>query len=326
MTDCYNMIADTEELKWFFDHIIKKPSIVESYTMVFVCRHKKLTDQEKEDLGLTRSVAEFLSVQTLRPAKFKDGLELEDLDEKFTYERFERLVRRFNVDKMAYTTAKGYPLPERSLAVIFYVNPCNDIKVYNMVNEKMEDAKTAIAVAMLNGKGIVDCAASYQTFGNIEDHIKHCRAQAKGSRYWMDFDIDVPAWFKDGKYYGMVLDKLQSRFGKGNYAVVDTGGGYHILVNTNSIRRNPHEFCKEVTEIYELGLSEGNPEYFDKKFLDENGCLKLEYEKDYKDPKKRKALIKFEAEINDSQIPGLPLPGTYQYGRPVRIINKEDFK
>ena len=35
---------------------------------------------------------------------------------------------------------------------------------------------------------------------------------------------------------------------------------------------------------------------------------------------------KFECIVNDSQIPGLPLPGTYQYGRKVRVLNKEDFE
>ena len=39
-----------------------------------------------------------------------------------------------------------------------------------------------------------------------------------------------------------------------------------------------------------------------------------------------KGNVKFEAIVNDSQIPGLPLPGTYQYGRPVTVINKEDFE
>ena len=35
---------------------------------------------------------------------------------------------------------------------------------------------------------------------------------------------------------------------------------------------------------------------------------------------------KFECIVNDSQIPGLPLPGTYQYGRPVTVLNKDDFE
>ena len=39
-----------------------------------------------------------------------------------------------------------------------------------------------------------------------------------------------------------------------------------------------------------------------------------------------KGNCKFECIVNDSQIPGIPLPGTYQYGRPVTVLNKEDFE
>ena len=35
---------------------------------------------------------------------------------------------------------------------------------------------------------------------------------------------------------------------------------------------------------------------------------------------------KFECVVNDSQIPGVPLPGTYQYNRPVTVLNKEEFE
>ena len=39
-----------------------------------------------------------------------------------------------------------------------------------------------------------------------------------------------------------------------------------------------------------------------------------------------KGICKFECIVNDSQIPGLPLPGTYQYGKKVTVLNKEDFE
>ena len=38
-----------------------------------------------------------------------------------------------------------------------------------------------------------------------------------------------------------------------------------------------------------------------------------------------KGNCKFECIVNDSQIPGIPLPGTFQYGRPVTVLNKDDF-
>jgi hypothetical protein len=54
--------------------------------------------------------------------------------------------------------------------------------------------------------------------------------------------------------------------------------------------------------LYHKGIQDGCMPYYDDKGKD-----------------------KFECIVNDSQIPGIPLPGTYQYGRPIKIINKEDF-
>ena len=41
--EMYRMIADINELRWFFEHVIQKPLVNESYSMVFVSRHKKLS-------------------------------------------------------------------------------------------------------------------------------------------------------------------------------------------------------------------------------------------------------------------------------------------
>ena len=314
--DCYQMIADEKELKWFFDHVIQKPQVNESYSAVFVSRHKKLTKEEQETIGLTRKEAEFLATQTFRLAGFKDALNIDE-ENSWTFDRFLQRLKRFNVDKGAYTTSKGGPIPSKTLAVIFYVNPCDDIKVCREFFNQYLDVNQSISKAMLGGKTTVDNLHSYQWFGNAENNLKHLKANQKGTRYWLDYDIDVPAWFKqmplkkDGKvayytttvYYNKLLEELTKRFGKGNYVIVDTSGGYHILVRTSVIKANPHDFCKEVEAIYKSGLHFGEEPYLDEKGTD-----------------------KFECIVNDSQIPGLPLPGTYQYGRPVTVLNKEDFE
>lgn len=321
---CYNMIASVEELKWFFDHVIQKPQVNESYSAVFVSRHKKLTKEEQETIGLTRKESEFLATQTFRLGKFKDALSIDE-DNNWTFDNFLKRIRRFNVDKYAYTTALGEPIPEKTLAIIFYVNPCDDIKVCREFVNQYADVTQSIAKAMLGGKTTIDNLQSYQWFGNAENNLKHLKANQKGSKYWCDFDIDVPDWFKEknnnsgnfyfdsvrnktyhrkySSYYYSMIDKLDERFGRCNYIIISTSGGYHILVRTNSIRSNPHDFCKEVEAIYKQGIADGNPEYLDEK----GNC-------------------KFECIVNDSQIPGIPLPGTYQYGRPVTVLNKEDFE
>lgn len=315
LKEVYDVVADTAELKWFFDHVIQKPQINESYTAVFVSRHKKLTKEEQEDIGLTRKEAEFLAVETFRLGHFKDALYQNE--NSWTFDSFLKHLRRLEVNKDAYTTSKGLPLPTKTLATIFYVNPCDNIKVCREFFNQYLDVTQSISKAMLNSKTTVDNLQSYQWFDNAENNLKHLRANQKGTRHYLDFDIDVPKWFKEGKvfnpftntqetgiYLKQLRELLESWFSKGNYVIVDTSGGYHVLVKTSAIKKNPHDFCKDVEDIYKLGISrDGNEPY-----LDEKG------------------VCKFECIVNDSQIPGLPLPGTYQYGKKVTVLNKEDFE
>lgn len=340
LKEVYDVVADTTELKWFFDHVIQKPQINESYTAVFVSRHKKLTKEEQEDIGLARKESEFLAVETFRLRHFKDALYQDE--NNWTFERFLKHLRRLEVNKEAYTTNKGLPLPTKTLATIFYVNPCDNIKVCREFFNQYLDVTQSISKAMLNGKTTVDNLQSYQWFDNAESNLKHLRANQKGTRYWLDFDLDVPKWFKENvmseytyanasKFISLKiyeswvaeLSKIQNRsciqdvsyveglramlnitYGKGNYVIVDTSGGYHILVKTSAIKANPHDFCRAVESIYRLGVIAAGEE----SYLDEKGNSK------------------FECIVNDSQIPGLPLPGTYQYNRKVTVLNKEDFE
>ena len=299
--EMYKVVASEEELKWFFDHVIQKPQVNESYSMVFVCRHKKLTKEEKESLGMASNETEFLATQTLRLAKFKEKSKI-DNESSWTFNKFLQHVKRFEVNKEAYLTTEGKPLPDKALVTIFYVNPCDDIKVARRLIQKLDETSDAIIKAMLNGKTTEDNLQSYQAYGNIESTVKHLKANCKGSNYWLDYDIDVPSWFKE-KYYEEMIKIFNKWYGKGFYVVIETGGGYHVLVRVHRIMFDPHKLCKDLSVVYEEGLANGEAPYLDDK-----------------------GVCKFECVVNDSQIPGLPLPGTYQYGRPVKVLNKEDFE
>ena len=234
----YQMIADENELRWFFDHVIQRPQVNESYSAVFVSRHKKLTDEEAKTFGITRKEGEFLATQTFRMRNIKDASRADDPN-LWTFEQFLQRLKRFNVDKGAYTTGTGQSIPSKTLAVIFYVNPGDDMKVCRAFVDEYMTVSEAITKAMLNGKTTAENYQSYQWFGNAESTIKHLKANKKGSRYWMDFDIDVPKWFRtnDKKvmkhpgfqfrdrgvcsivttYYGAMIHELENRFGKGEY-------------------------------------------------------------------------------------------------------------
>lgn len=365
----YQMIADVDELKWFFDHVMTRPRPNESYSAVFVSRHKKLTKEEQKVVGLTRRESEFLATQT-----FRSGYDMENKCETWTFESFLKCLKRFNVDAGAYTTALGEPIPDKTLAVIFYVNPCDDMAVVDSIMKQADDVKTGISKAMLGGKELADNVESFRFFGNFENSVKHLKAHCKGATYWMDFDLDVPAWFKedhtytvtgddgneesvDVSYYRLLKELLDNYFGRGAYVIVDTSGGYHILVRTVAIRGNPNDFCLAAKELYETGVAFGEDEY-----IDENGNVKFEcvitasnrkFDPE-QDEEAKAAVEKLEALVesgsisqrefkvirrglydslkvqkeksNKSSIPGIPLPGTYQYNRPVTVLNKEDFE
>ena len=386
---CYNMIADVDELKWFFDHVIYKPQVNESYSAVFVSRHKKLTKEEQATYGLTRKESEFLSTVT-----FKNSYITEKKEDEWTFDKFLKTLRKFNVDKYAYTTSLGQPIPEKTLAVVFYVNPCDDVTVADELATQIQVTKTALSKALLGGKTYQDCREIYRTFSNLENNLKHLKAHCKGSGYWMDFDVDVPKWFKYdewtwnnkfidfarahsgetdlynkyvseyldkhkvevGYYYKKLCQLFTNTFGKGNYVIVDTSGGYHILVRTSAIKSNPHDICKKVTSIYSEGIANGEEPYLDEKGNCKFECVitasnqKFDPETDEECKTAVKKLEDLEAQgaitqrefkvmrrgLYDSlktakenyrtSIPGIPLPGTFQYNRPVTVLNKEDFE
>ena len=89
----YQMIADENELHWFFDHVIQKPKVNESYSAVFVSRHKKLTDEELKTFGLTRKEGEFLATVTFKMRNIKDASRKDDPG-LWTFEQFLSRVKR----------------------------------------------------------------------------------------------------------------------------------------------------------------------------------------------------------------------------------------
>jgi hypothetical protein len=308
MMESYNFIADEHELEWFFNHALFPLKINESYSMILVSRHKKMTEEEKKKFAMSRKQSEFLQTEILRRPKLS-GVEVKKLGENnITFRRFLRTVARFNVDKRAYVTADNTPVMEKTMAILIYINPCDDMKVVDMVMDKVNDYKSGFAKAVLNGKVYSDCESSFQAYGNLSDQVNHAKAVCKGTVYWMDFDIDVPPEFKTEKY-NELHTYLISLLGKGNFIFVDTSGGYHLLVRNTSIHFNPHIICDKIKEL----IKGYNYDKFEVNLTgSETGGKDNDDNTIDKKPK-------------EPSIPGIPLPGTYQYARPVTVANKEDF-
>ena len=277
MTEHYKLISDMNELKWYFDHIIAKPNYDEAYAFCMSSRHKKLTQEEREELGQS-SDDEMLDPQVVFPGR----------NGEWDFFRWAKGIMKYEVPKLAYTTRKGKPFLEKTLVVYSTPNPSDERGV-------VKDLKQYIAV---HEQELVDSAIKGSRTGVNESLYKLCHSLIKfkrlqfdhtGSRNWVDFDLDLNDEGKKRRLeiYKAVHSDFLSKFGRNAFAAVQTTGGYHFLVMKSKLNFNPHQFCKDILE------SHGYTECADEFKYNNNGML--------------------------------PTPGTYQYGTPVIIVNKEDF-
>lgn len=272
----YKLVADMNELEWFFNHVIVKPNFDEAYAFCMSSRHKKLTKEERQELGQGPE-DEMLDPQVVFPGKH----------DEWDFNRWVKGILKYEVPVMAYTTRGGHPFLPKTLVVYCTPNPSDERNV-------VAQLKDYIAI---HEKELVDSALKGSRVGVNESLYKLCHSLVKfkrlqfdctGSRNWVDFDMDLTDAGKAVRdiIYKQWYDRATATFGKGNFVIVQTTGGYHTLVRKEILKFNPHkvteQFCQDV------GL-----ECFDE-FKYNNNCM-------------------------------LPTPGTYQYEKPVVVLNKKDF-
>jgi len=109
--------------------------------------------------------------------------------------------------------------------------------------------------------------------------------KAPGKKTWLDFDFDIDKRF----YPSMQIIAKNVKERNGRAYIIDTKSGFHLLVSKDtefSIDFNPTSIVKLSTELaYKLEIE------YDEIILNKNAMI--------------------------------PLPGTYQGGHPVKILNKE---
>lgn len=289
--DFYHVIADIDELKWFFDHCVHPPKRNEAYAFCLSFRNKKLTDEEKEALDMPRS--EMLDPQVV----------MAHADMSFTFNDFLSGIARYEVNKAAFTTRNGEPYLEKSMVCYFHINPCDELKVIKdlkeyiniheqeLIDSAIKDIDRAneianISVGLQNvfaDKDNVEQALKEfkDTFqkraksleikakesGTSQSLYKMCKSLSKmkrlqfdnvGSKYWVDFDMDLKKEVRGTKTEEELIalwkEYLSQKLRKGKYVLIKTGGGVHTMVDKDEIRFNPNWFIDEFLHFVSTGL------------------------------------------------------------------------
>jgi len=116
----------------------------------------------------------------------------------------------------------------------------------------------------------------------VDDRLLTCYQQARGVKHYMDIDFDVPKEFDVAPVSAVLAEMGISR-----YFWVDTRSGYHLLISRDQLRADPQLIVKASLEILKAQGLDGD---------------------------------KHEIILNKNEM--IPLPGTYQAGHLVRVLNK----
>lgn len=288
----YNTIADEDELKWFFDNVmgITKRNDGNVWVQAGTSYMVSLVSRCKR-LSLEERVR-----HGFRSSNFLQCVAVYGNSEGLlSYEKFYEKLARLNVDKRAYVGMDGEPYPDDSLVCYFYPNPTDDVACADDLISYIIERKSELLSIMrksfdgnIDWKSIGICS---RKFSKLDSRSLSMRQNRKARKDWVDFDFD----FDGEKYFPSHVSDLQGlcdrHYGKHTSVIIRTHGGCHILVRAGAIKADPKLFIDDVKASVSAVT----------------GC-----DADSMEGKTNRGI-------------GVPLPGTYQYGVPVVVLNKDAF-
>lgn len=228
----YDVIADIDEVKWFYDHVVVKPEAGESLMICHSARRKHCTTEEIAELQLGRAEMFHTEISKARP------------NQPYNWNDFIGAIYKLECNKYAYTTKTYQPYPDKTLVSFMYLNPCSEAdSVMSTVKTFMEMAFDGLHAGIKKSwTGVEDTIYKFSTLTN---HIKSCHAQNPSRKEIIDFDID---WAITEADYPIIHDITEKWFGKQNFFMVKTSGGMHVLVKQKALHFDPNKYTAEIKD------------------------------------------------------------------------------
>lgn len=264
----YSFIYDEYKVRDFFLSVVPPLGNSEVYFLSLSARNKYLSEPEREYYGLGRT--EMFARSIVR---------------HYDVEKFIKALRRYECSYGSYLTKKGLDIPEKCIIVYMNINPSNAILAYKEFSHRMGDILIESAYNSDRGKNLPKDDLS--KFTKLDVELMDSFQRSTGIKHYIDIDFDIEErGFYLVEEFLSVIDHYSG--GVAQYAVVDTKGGYHVLLKRDTIKFN----YLEVVNHFNNKLSST----------------------DVKHPMGRTT----EIVVNKNLM--IPIPGTYQGGYPVRLM------
>jgi hypothetical protein len=270
MKETYNFIYNIDELKFFYDNVFPELLPSEVGFISVSARNKQLNEEERTKYHLGRT--EMFDRKLIR---------------KKSWEHFLAKIKRYETVKGSYLTKNLQAVPEKCMILYININPSDTLKALKEFNETLNNYYFELSTIATQGSKKKSVEDILYRFNKSEILLHNCYQKNRGTKHWIDFDMDVPHECNLPKLMKSFLDDLIPK-----YFWVQTKGGYHLLVHIKSFTKgnlgfNPKKITDKAKELYsEFDSEDSNPEII----LNKNAMI--------------------------------PIPGTYQAQFPVTIVKK----
>jgi len=227
----YDFIYDEQQIKKMFN-ILKPLEKDEVYFISLSARKKYLTDEEKENIQLTKM--EMFQRKLVKEYKFS---------------HFLKTVKEYEM-RIGSVLSKGNDtiVPQKCMLIYLTINPCSSSRALKRFYSKSQE----LLFNSYSDKSLI------KNFRRISSMLNTCFQQSMNKSKFIDIDMDIG-------HNNNFLYRLAKEFDekKVEYHIIETKGGYHILVEKDTIKYNYTKIiqslnieAKKINEKYEVIINE----------------------------------------------------------------------
>jgi len=193
----------------------------EVYFLSLSARNKYLTKEEREEFSLGRTE---MFARTIVRSK----------------DKFLQKLRQYEGDERGYVTKNGKPIPSKALVCYVNINPCSAVVAAEETITKLQ----SFLFDHLRSGG----SSNVESFKKMDLTVMNAFQRSTGTRYYVDLDFDIPKYKES---FELFTDSLRELTEKGlRYFVVETKGGFHVVVHKESITYNYVEHVKGIQDRF----------------------------------------------------------------------------
>lgn len=205
-----NLLSNQDQVNKFIS-LLPELQNDEVYFISLSARQKHLTKEEREYFSLGRTE---MMIRTIVRSK----------------DEFPKAFREIEGRLSQRQTRAGKNIPSKCLIVYVNINPSSMVKAYNLLKTKMEGEMFGIIQALQNGN-----TPNYDVFRRLDRQLMTAVQNATGHKTWLDLDFDVPdKRVAHAAYIKPLVDQLTNI----KHCLVETKGGYHLLIDRESLEQN----------------------------------------------------------------------------------------